>query len=234
MSAIAKFGREDSANSRRFRPMRSNISVKIIKYLDVPNGLQLRALLPRYPAHPQFSYLMLISKTAIRVCFSSFVALAGSVMALAASIAPEPARNDDGSFGLRVRGNGLADVTQLRPLQVEVWDDSTDSYTALHGSYEALAERGAAWEGRGSITGAKGQRFEFVDQWIPSENEIRLVRTVTVKGDASGGFRTSITFELDQPLRWPDVEWFFARHDLRKFRLSAQKLLRRRKLLHRR
>lgn len=102
----------------------------------------------------------------------------------------------------------MASVSQPHPLQIEVWDRKIDTYATLRGAYRSLEFQGAQWIGRGIVKVDHGLSFDFEDQWTVDGSTLRLNRTVTVSGSSDGGFRSSVTFGLTEPKRWPEVEWF--------------------------
>ncbi|WP_138223132.1 hypothetical protein [Nibricoccus aquaticus] len=117
-------------------------------------------------------------------------------------------KNPDDSTGIRIEGQGMASASQSFPLQVEVWDKNADSYTPLRAAYRSFESKNGKWIGRGVIKGLHDLRFTFEDEWSVEGSALRLNRSVKVHGNLDGGFRSSVTLEITEPKKWPEVEWF--------------------------
>ena len=97
---------------------------------------------------------------------------------------------------------------QPRPLQVEIWNASKDAVSALSGGYASWSEEQGAFVGTGRLSLQGEVSFEFKDRWETAGDTLRLTRTVTVHGNAPGGFLSATTWQLTRPCTWPQVEWF--------------------------
>src|SRR5690606_12499874 len=121
---------------------------------------------------------------------------------------PVAKKNPEGDYGIAVEGQGMASASQPFPLQIEIWDKKSDTYTPLRGAYRSFKSQKGKWIGRGVVKGAHGLSFAFEDEWTLDGSTLRLNRSVKVSGDFDGGFRSSATFEFTTPTKWPEVEWF--------------------------
>lgn len=117
-------------------------------------------------------------------------------------------RNADSSWGIVMAGAGLASAEQPRPLQVEIWDDPKNSVRSLAGGYASLFEEKNGFTGKGCLTLDGGVSFEFKDRWSFDGDTLHLNRTVSVHGNAAGGFLTAATLAVTKQQSWSQVEWF--------------------------
>ncbi len=218
--------------------MRSNISVRIIKQLGVPTTRYIRRLAlsahgrihPRPPpptvasAHGCLRHRFAIMPVS-RTCFLKIllaVGCFGITLCVHASEAngthhsSDPQRQPvaltkeeiNGGWGLVIEGQGLASVRQSAPLQIELWDQTAETYTSFHRGYDSVVSQEGGWVGWGVVEASPGLRFSFEDRWTVHGSTLRLNREVKVSGTFDGGFRSSITMEPHQPKTWQDVEWF--------------------------
>jgi len=123
-------------------------------------------------------------------------------------LAPRATENPDGGWGIAIEGQGMSSARQPHPLQIEIWDKKSDTYTSLRGAYDSFKLHEEKWIGRGTVKGPHALSFAFDDHWTVDGTTLRLNRTVTVTGNLEGGFRSSAIFGLTEPRKWPEVQWF--------------------------
>jgi len=120
----------------------------------------------------------------------------------------ESRRNADGTWGLAITGAGLAAAEQPQPLQIELWDEATDTTRVLSNGYASVQDEQGTLVGTGRVAVDERTAFEFVDRWMRTGEIVRLARTVTVHGSAPGGFMSGAIWPLAAPRTWPEVHWF--------------------------
>lgn len=164
----------------------------------------------------------LSSRFSLKMICAGWVAISLSQPALAAAATSHLAtlghgrevfafQNGDGSWGLEVKGTGLASAAQAEPCQLEIWQ--AEGYaTAMAAGYRRIAPDGDGFRGTAVVGLDSGVRFEFDDKWTARGDVLRLARSVKVVGNeartGARGFLSSITLRVAEKTTWPEVEWF--------------------------
>ncbi len=129
------------------------------------------------------------------------------------------ARAESGEWGLVVQGSGRATLTQARPARIELYHaegagdedegcgEHVDTYAR---GYTSVRPVTGGCVGTAEVVVPGGVVFTVEDCWTSAGagDELRLSRTVTVAGDAPGGFLSAFTLLSDRPLSWVDVNPF--------------------------
>jgi len=120
----------------------------------------------------------------------------------------ESRRNNDGSWGVAVDGQGLASVIRRQPVELEFWL-GPGKVTNVFAGYHSVDGKGNTLTGKATLSGPNESRFEVEDRWRQEGAVVRLERNVSVSGNATNnGFMSGFQFDFVKPLLWTDAEWF--------------------------
>ncbi len=121
-------------------------------------------------------------------------------------------RIDAGEWGLVMHGPGRAAATQARPARIEIYDEGSagdDAQIRVYArGYASVRPVDGGYVGTAAIALPRGAVVTIEDSWTGAGDVLRLSRTVTVAGDAPGGFLSAVTLLSDRVLSWVDVDPF--------------------------
>jgi hypothetical protein len=114
-------------------------------------------------------------------------------------------------WGIFLNTAGQNAARQQKPIQVELWRDSTDHPTRSAG-YQSVTKSGTNFMAKGTLTDGP-IRFDVTDTWALDGGVLRLSRSLTahVAADARvpyTGFLSAFTLELARPQARRQVEVF--------------------------
>lgn len=117
--------------------------------------------------------------------------------------------NPDGTQGIAVIEAGMASAEQTKPLQLEFVDSEKGSFVrSLSGGYSSITKDQEGLDCSGRLQLDEKTSFVFKDRWQFVDKVLHLDRTVTVEGDAPGGFLSAALLQVTTPQTWPQIEWF--------------------------
>jgi hypothetical protein len=99
-------------------------------------------------------------------------------------------KNGEGQWGIRICSEDAVLWSQAQPVQIEYYLDSTLSYTGKSG-YTNLQLEKNGFSGKGNIQ-MGDITFQVEDSWKLSGNVLNFSRSLKVKGNAPGGFLSSL------------------------------------------
>jgi hypothetical protein len=108
---------------------------------------------------------------------------------------------------LIIRNAGHAGVVQSQPAQVEVID-SAGAIKRYRAPYDSIDPTADGMRAYATIQLPDGATIAIEDTWTSDGDCLHLARNVAVRGDASGGFLTAITFDVVRPATIPAVDLF--------------------------
>lgn len=108
-------------------------------------------------------------------------------------------------WGVDVRGSGLADVSQSKPVRIEV-SDGAGHLQEFNSAYGQARRTAAGIDATAFVRMGAGVAFEIHDRWQLRADVLSASRTVTVRGTTSGGFSTAIVFSATS-LHWDDASY---------------------------
>jgi len=136
----------------------------------------------------------------------------GRLRQTAAGVAVRAIRTAQGTWDLAFQGaGGIAALTRVSPVRIELYDREGHEREYACG-YATVEPDGEGWLARAALAVPGTATFIVEDRWTVDHEDgdsvLCLSRTVTVAGDAPGGFLSAITLRCDRPLSWLDVAPF--------------------------
>lgn len=99
-------------------------------------------------------------------------------------------KNNNGQWGICVRNENTILWSQTHPVQLEYYPDSTLNDAGQSG-YTSIQLEKNGFSGKGAIQ-IGDVTFQVEDSWKVTENTLNFSRNLKVKGDAPGGFLSSL------------------------------------------
>lgn len=113
-------------------------------------------------------------------------------------------KSGEDTWGIEISGGPLSGITQAKPARIEVYK-AKDDVVKLESGYRKVRQNKGMIEAKADVSQDKAT-FHITDQWSIQESVISVHRTVTVSGNAPGGFNSSIIFALDASAAWNDIQ----------------------------
>ena len=113
-------------------------------------------------------------------------------------------RGATGEWGVEIAGPAAPLIQQSKPARIEVFRDKED-IRQLAAGYRTVQKSSAGIDAQAEITYGKKVIFHVQDHWSLSGAVVSLSRKVEVKGNAPGGFNSSVVFTVDPSVGWTNV-----------------------------
>ncbi len=113
-------------------------------------------------------------------------------------------RGTDGQWGIDIQGAAAPRIRQLQPARIEVYR-AEDDIRSLAAGYQSVEKQAAVLDARAEIAVGDDVVFHVQDRWSLQGAVVSVNRTVTVTGNAPGGFDSSVVFTVDPSVQWDDV-----------------------------
>ncbi|MBP5334634.1 MAG: hypothetical protein J6Y61_02475, partial [Bacteroidales bacterium] len=137
-----------------------------------------------------------------------FILMATVMVAISCSSnAPEDifVKSGENEWGVALSTPSGRLVSQVAPVQVQIWHDSLA--TDFFAPYSSLAKSKDAMVAAAQIE-VSGVVFDVEDTWSRASGDLTLSRSVKVKGDMpEAGYATSFNLVTDLSVRWQDVSF---------------------------
>ena len=110
-------------------------------------------------------------------------------------------------WGIAVDGGAAARVVQPRPARLEVFR-SEDEIRELTSGYDTVQKLATGVEARADVAEG-GVVYQVIDHWGIGERDsvLSVRRSVTIRGQAAGGFSSSLVFAIDPAVGWSDLQF---------------------------
>ncbi len=109
-------------------------------------------------------------------------------------------------WGIEIAGGPAPRIAQPKPAAIEVYR-ADDDIRDLSTGYKTVRRTATGIDATADISSADGVIFQIHDVWSLSGGVLSVRRQVKVKGNAPGGFGSSIDFSLDRAVGWLDVNF---------------------------
>jgi hypothetical protein len=109
-------------------------------------------------------------------------------------------------WGMRLEGPALPAITQSAPARIELYE-STGDIRALAVPYDRVERTADGARAIAQIRERHRPILRILDHWTMRGNVLTVDRQVMVLADASGGFSSSVTFQVDRSIGWNDVRF---------------------------
>lgn len=115
-------------------------------------------------------------------------------------------RAASGDWGIEIAGGPAPRIAQAKPARLEVYRADNDIHQFAAG-YKTLQRSSAGIAAEAEIPYGDNVVFRVHDVWSLTSAVLKLQRNVEVKGHAPGGFYSSINFDVDPSVSWPDINF---------------------------
>jgi hypothetical protein len=114
----------------------------------------------------------------------------------------------DGEWGIEISGNNFAELTQMKPAQIEIYKGA-DNIFRLSAGYNTVEKKNNIITAKTTLKAQSGAKFNIEDQWSLSEDVLLLNRKVYVIGTENNtGFFSAIKFSTNPKIKWEDLNYF--------------------------
>ena len=110
----------------------------------------------------------------------------------------------DGNWGVDISGGPVPRLIQLKPAQLEIFKSEEDIQKLATG-YKTVQKSASGIDARAEISFGENVVFKILDHWSLKDNVLSISRVVDVKGNAQGGFNSSVVLSVDPMVSWVDV-----------------------------
>jgi len=115
-------------------------------------------------------------------------------------------RSASGEWGIDISGGPAPRIAQLQPVRLEVYR-SDDDIRQLAAGYKTVQKSAAGINAEAEISYGGTVIFRVHDGWTVSSSVLKLHRNVEIRGNAQGGFYSSISFVVDPSVSWLDINF---------------------------
>ncbi len=113
-------------------------------------------------------------------------------------------RSTGGEWGIEITGGELPNIMQRKPAQIEVYQ-TEENIQKLAAGYKTIRRSGSQIDAHAEIAYGGGVVFQVSDIWSLKRAVLSVQRKVKVEGNSSGGFSSSIIFNVDRSIHWSGV-----------------------------
>jgi hypothetical protein len=110
----------------------------------------------------------------------------------------------EGAWGIEITGETTPRILQPKPARLEVFQSEGD-IRALTAGYKTIRKSASGIDARAEIAFGDNVVFSILDHWSLTGAVISVRRKVEVKGNAPGGFNSSVVLSVDTSVSWSDV-----------------------------
>jgi hypothetical protein len=114
-------------------------------------------------------------------------------------------RSAEGGWGIEIAGEAAPRIAQPKPARLEVFR-AEDDIRQLAAGYRTVRKSAAGIDARADIA-YEGVVFRVRDRWSLSGAVLSVQRQVEVRGNAPGGFDSSVVLTADPSVGWTDVNF---------------------------
>lgn len=113
-------------------------------------------------------------------------------------------RSAGGDWGIKVSGGTLPHLTQQKPVRIEIFRTKKD-IRDLKVGYKTIRRSDSGIDAHADIRYGDNVVFRVEDRWSLNGAILSVQRKVKVVGSASGGFNSSVVFNVDPSVHWSDM-----------------------------
>jgi hypothetical protein len=109
-----------------------------------------------------------------------------------------------GEWGIEIAGGAAPLIQQPKPARLEVFR-TEDDIRQLAAGYKTVEKSASGIDAQAEIAYGDNVVFRVQDRWSLSGAVVSLSRKVEVKGNAPGGFNSSVVLTVDLSVEWSNV-----------------------------
>lgn len=114
-------------------------------------------------------------------------------------------RSGNNSWGINIAGGNVPGISQANPVIMEILQEEEKIQPVATG-YSSVKKARSGINAVAKVKYGEGVEFRVQDHWSLSGEVLTVSRRVEVKGNAPGGFSSSVILELDPSVTWTDVQ----------------------------
>ncbi len=115
-------------------------------------------------------------------------------------------RVDGGEWGIHISEGTAPEVAQEKPARIEIVQAGRERREFAAG-YRTVERSDSGIDALAEIAYGAGAVFRVQDRWSLNGAVVAVSRKVEVRGNAPGGFNSSLVFTLDPSVQWHDVSY---------------------------
>ena len=115
-------------------------------------------------------------------------------------------RVDGGEWGIHISEGTAPEVAQEKPARIEIVQAGKERREFAAG-YRTVERSDSGIDALAEIAYGAGTVFRVQDRWSLNGAVVAVSRKVEVRGNAPGGFNSSLVFTLDPSVQWHDVSY---------------------------
>ncbi|RPH81229.1 MAG: hypothetical protein EHM80_03030 [Nitrospiraceae bacterium] len=115
-------------------------------------------------------------------------------------------RVDGGEWGIHISEGTAPEVAQEKPARIEIVQAGKERREFAAG-YRTVERSDSGIDALAEIAYGAGAVFRVQDRWSLNGAVVAVSRKVEVRGNAPGGFNSSLVFTLDPSVQWHDVSY---------------------------
>ncbi len=109
------------------------------------------------------------------------------------------------SWGINISGGEAPEIMQTNPVRLNILRNEDDIREIFSG-YSSVKKRRSGIDAVAEVKHEEGAVFGILDHWSINDGILTLNRRIEVKGNASGGFSSSVIFEISPAEVWTDIQ----------------------------
>jgi hypothetical protein len=110
-------------------------------------------------------------------------------------------RSKESEWGIEIAGGEAPRMMQAKPARVEIFRSEED-IVALESGYRKIRRTSGTIDAQADIVAGNMVVFHISDHWSINGAVVSVHRTVSVTGNAAGGFNSSVIFSVDTTESW--------------------------------
>lgn len=114
-------------------------------------------------------------------------------------------RSGNNSWGINIAGGNVPGISQANPVIMEILQEEEKIQPVATG-YSSVKKARSGINAVAKVKYGEGVEFRVQDHWSLSGAVLTVSRRVEVKGNAPGGFSSSVILELDPSVTWTDLQ----------------------------
>lgn len=113
-------------------------------------------------------------------------------------------RNKNGGWGIEISGGQTPLISQMNPVRLEILHNE-DSTSSISAGYNSARKTNSGISATADVKFGENVTFSITDKWSIEGSVISVNRGIVVRGNAPGGFSSSLILSVDSSVAWPDI-----------------------------
>jgi len=113
-------------------------------------------------------------------------------------------QDTSGLWGIEITGINTPSIYQPNPARIEIYENYGD-LRVLSSGYHQVAKTNVGINAHAEVVFSDSVVFKVNDFWKTAGSVLSVQREIEVTGNASGGFNSSVVFNVDTAVHWEDI-----------------------------